>query len=64
MASFRKERANYGLGEKENGQLWPLLEKSQLWAKRERKWATMASFREERANCGIRKKRMDNYGLF
>jgi hypothetical protein len=34
MASFREEIANCGLREKENGQLWPILEKSQLWARR------------------------------
>jgi hypothetical protein len=33
MVSFRKERANCGLREKEKGQLWPLLEKSQQWAR-------------------------------
>jgi hypothetical protein len=29
--------------------------KSQLWAKREMRWATMASFREG-ANCGLKEK--------
>jgi hypothetical protein len=34
MASFRKVKANCGLRDKENGQLWPLLENNQLWARR------------------------------
>jgi hypothetical protein len=33
MTSFREKIANCGLREKENGQLWPLLEKSQIWAR-------------------------------
>jgi hypothetical protein len=42
MASFREEIANCGLREKENGQLWPILEKSQLWARR-----------RKMGNCGL-----------
>jgi hypothetical protein len=30
--------------------------KSQLWDKKEMRWATIASFREERTNCGLREK--------